>query len=219
MLYRPLQDTDLILDTETTGLDREGEDDVLELAIVDGRGTVLFNERMRPVLKLEWPEAQRIHSITPQMVWQCGTLGYHWPEPRPLLCDKTRRIWVYNKYFDLGIIAYNLHRSLGRPAGDELRGSAYTDGSAHWECAMLAYAEYAGVPGRYEGEFAWHKLQDAAARMNVTDSTLPAHSALGDAQRIPEHLQIPDARAGQLRLTGVQGKLVQVPGQCGNVRS
>ena len=181
MLYPHLKDEDLILDTETTGLGRDGKDDVLELAIVDGTGKVLFNERMRPVVKHEWGEAQEIHGITPRDVWGSGTLGHFWPTLRPLLCDSERTVWVYNKWFDLEIISYNLTRSLGRPARDELRGAGYGESAAHWECAMQAYAEYARVPGRYDGEWAWHKLVDAARRMNVDDPTLPAHSALGDA--------------------------------------
>jgi len=43
MPYPTLQDTDLILDTETTGLG----DSVLELAIVDGLGRTLFDQRIR----------------------------------------------------------------------------------------------------------------------------------------------------------------------------
>jgi len=113
MPYPTLQDTDLILDTETTGLGRSGEDDVLELAIVDGLGQVLFDQRLRPLSKTSWPEAQQIHGIAPEMVKELGTLGDHWPTVRPLLCDPDRRVWVYNKNFDFPMVRAMLNRSSG----------------------------------------------------------------------------------------------------------
>jgi DNA polymerase-3 subunit epsilon len=143
--------------------------------IVDGTGAVLFNERMRPVVKQRWNEAEKIHGISLGAVWNAGTLGHHWPELRPLLCDPERRIFVYNLGFDFPLVRATLNRSLGKPAEQQL-----VDNRHAWHCAMHAYAEYAQVPGRYEGQWAWHKLQDAAAQMGVTVEG-PAHSALSDA--------------------------------------
>jgi len=50
-----LQNTNLILDTETTGLGSSSEDDVLELAIV-GPCQVLFDQRLRPLSKTAGPK-------------------------------------------------------------------------------------------------------------------------------------------------------------------
>jgi DNA polymerase-3 subunit epsilon len=172
--YPTFAPTDLILDTETTGLGRENADDVIELAIVDGSGAVLFDERFRPVVKHQWPEAEAIHGIRPQDVWGLGTLGAAWPRILALL--EGRNVWVYNKGFDIDLMAGTLHRSLGKPAADDSR--RLSDG---WECAMHAYAAHAGVPGRYEGEWKWHKLVNAGLQLGIDTSDLRAHSAVGDA--------------------------------------
>ena len=61
-----LPDKIIFFDTETTGKDLN--DEILSLAIVDQDGKVLFNELIRPSRKKKWPEAARVHYITPDMV-------------------------------------------------------------------------------------------------------------------------------------------------------
>ena len=55
----------LILDTETTGLGQR--DEVVEVAVTNTRGEVLFNELIRPICEIG-ESATRIHGITNAMV-------------------------------------------------------------------------------------------------------------------------------------------------------
>lgn len=64
-----------------------------------------------------------------------------------------------------------LSRASGPAVQDELARNRPV-----WECEMLTYTEHTGIPGRYAGEFRWHKLQDAACRMGVETSGISAHS-------------------------------------------
>jgi len=65
----PAQDRSKVcfLDTETTGLDY-ATDEVIQLAIVLLDGTVAYEGYFKPTNKTEWPEAQRVNHISPDMV-------------------------------------------------------------------------------------------------------------------------------------------------------
>lgn len=55
------------IDIETTGLDIN-KDEVLQITIIDGQKNVLLNEYCKPDNITDWPEAERIHGITKEMV-------------------------------------------------------------------------------------------------------------------------------------------------------
>ena len=57
----------ICFDTETTGLDAGGRDEILQLSIVDGTGAVLFSDYVRPEHRQRWPKAQEVNGITPDM--------------------------------------------------------------------------------------------------------------------------------------------------------
>ena len=57
----------LVFDLETTGLN-PAEDEILEAAIVTTDGNILFESRFKPACVTEWPKAQNINGISPEMV-------------------------------------------------------------------------------------------------------------------------------------------------------
>lgn len=61
------KDRIFVFDTETTGFDPKN-DDILQLSVVDGNGTVVFSSLFKPELKQSWPEAEKVNGITPEMV-------------------------------------------------------------------------------------------------------------------------------------------------------
>lgn len=56
----------IVIDTETTGL--TDSDELLQISVIDDAGTVLFDSLVRPYFHTEWPEAQKVNGITPEMV-------------------------------------------------------------------------------------------------------------------------------------------------------
>ena len=54
-----------VLDFETTGL-VPGQDEVLQVAVVDETGAVLMNEYCRPQRHTAWVDAQKVNGIAPQ---------------------------------------------------------------------------------------------------------------------------------------------------------
>ena len=92
----------IIFDSETTGLDIE-EDEIIQLSIIDEKGHIIFNDYFQPIYKDEWPHAQKITGITPEMV-----------KDKPFFQDKVKEIQEifdqadeligYNTPFDLAIL-------------------------------------------------------------------------------------------------------------------
>jgi len=159
----------LILDSETTGLG--GTAELVELAIIDTAGKVLFDELIKPTVSVP-PDASRIHGITDSVLREARAktwLLHHDPVRETVLA--ANMLLVYNLGYDEKIIRqtcgkYNLSNPLG---------------SIQRECFMLKYAEYRGLPGRYGG-YRWHKLVDAHS--HECGETAQEHRALSDCRMV-----------------------------------
>jgi len=152
----------VFLDTETTGLRGRyagGTDEIVELAILDNRGRPLVNQLVRPTRRRSWPEAQRIHGISPAMVDRAPALE----ALLPTVADAVRDclVVIYNAAFDLQFFPEALFSA------------------SRVECAMLRYAQWKGDWNARYGNPRWHKLH-VAARATGFDSDIEWHRALGD---------------------------------------
>lgn len=146
------------LDTETTGLNPALEE-VLEIGILDDTGAVLLDTLVRPVRRLEWPEAQRIHGITPAAVAEAPTLAEL--RPRIVAAVTGTRVVIYNAPFDSGFLAGEL------AAASEV------------VCAMRLFAEAFGEWDDRRGSWHWQKLHVAAAHVGFSWPG-SAHRAIHD---------------------------------------
>lgn len=147
------------LDLETTGLHAPLEE-IVEIAIIDDNGSVLLNTHVRPVRQTEWPDAERIHGISPRDVAWAPTLAQLSTRIQGLLYG--REVVIYNAAFDTAFLERELRDAV------------------HIHCCMLAYAEHAGEWSDSYGGYRWHKLVDAADDVRFRWPG-KAHSALGDA--------------------------------------
>lgn len=153
----------IILDTETTGL-RAGEDDLLQISIIDDSGEVLINQYLQPSAE-EWPEAQAINHITPEDVRNCPHV---WD---PAVHDRIQRVLDdadmiigYNTEFDIGFLL---------AADFEIPAVAQID-------VMRDFAQIYGEWSDAHGEYKWQKLTTAAKYYGYTWDAADAHNALGD---------------------------------------
>ncbi|MBA7653334.1 3'-5' exonuclease DinG [subsurface metagenome] len=155
----------VILDTETTGL--KGNDEIIEIAVVNMKGKVLFNSLVKPV-KLIPAAATSIHGITDQAVRNAPNLDMLWEGVRGILYE--RPVGIYNSNFDLRLIRQSLDKY-----GIKLREIKEV------LCIMKLYAIYSGVWDDYHDHYRWFKLEEAARRSNLS---CPAniHRALADAE-------------------------------------
>lgn len=87
------------LDTETTGLFPSEGAEMIELAIVAENGEVLFDSFIKPEKATEWPEAERINKISPDMVKDAPTLSDVADKIKAIL--KGRTVYIWNADFDV----------------------------------------------------------------------------------------------------------------------
>lgn len=160
------QNNFVVLDTETTGLER-GE--VVQIAIVESTGDVLFDVLVKPVNPIP-RDATAIHGITNEMVAGSPSFALLVPSIRDALVG--RNVVVYNAVYDRKM----LHQSA------EAAGINKTDWKviSQWWCAMEAFAEIYGDWNDYRQSFRWQKLSRACRYYNIPVEN--AHSALADAQ-------------------------------------
>jgi DNA polymerase-3 subunit epsilon len=149
----------LFIDTETTGL--SPFDEIVEIAIVDSDGAVLFNSLVRPTRQIS-PESGRVHKITQAMLADQPT----WPELLPEVAAVIggKYVGIYNADFDLRMIQQTQknHGLAGQPFGKTF-------------CIMKLYAEFSPfAAGRYQ------KLEDAGRQCRIAIPN--SHRALDDAQ-------------------------------------
>lgn len=161
----------VFLDTETTGLDDEAQ--IIEIAIVNDAGAVLFESLVKPTVPVDY-EAQEIHGIGPERLATAPA----WPDiaeqVRAVLEDK--RVVIFNSKFDIRLLQQT---ATAHAAG---QGVEAYDAAVKWimkletVCAMYRAAKVFGATNRY-GTIS---LVDAAAAAGV-DFQGRAHSAAGDA--------------------------------------
>lgn len=154
----------IILDSETTGL-RARENDILQLAIIDDQGNVLFNEYMKPTKKTAWPDAEAINGISPNIVKDKQPLLFYKDQIQEII-NKADSIIGYNLQFDLSFLML---------AGIRIpRDVVQID-------VMHEFAPIYGEWNEYYETYKWQKLTTAAAYYGY-DGIANAHDALADTR-------------------------------------
>jgi DNA polymerase III subunit epsilon len=121
----------LILDTETTGLLDDPDVEVVELAVLNMRGKLLYQSRFRPGQSIP-NRVVSIHKISDQDVLQSPRFADEWKTLSPLFEGRT--LVCYKAKFDRGVIENTCRiNGLGPP-------------ECVWECAMWPYYYYLGSP-------------------------------------------------------------------------
>lgn len=166
------------VDTETTGLSSYTSE-MLSISICDGMtGDGIFHRYYKPEHVTEWPDAQRVNGITPEMVSKCGHVRDDAEEIRGIIQDAAVVI-VYNARFDMAFLM-----SAGCVGvGDEL---VITD-------PMVDFAAVYGEYNEYFGDYKWQKLTTAADYIdyrwigNAHDSLADARAAAAVWRWLDEH--------------------------------
>lgn len=151
-----------ILDSETTGL---WGAEIVEIAVIDGLGNVLLNQRVQPERPDKMLErdhngvcASDIHGILPEHLLNEPHFIDVYPKIKESLEDKT--IIVYNYGYDIPLIIEQMieHKII----------SEWKEAKFSGHCAMELYAQFVGHWSSRHRSFRWHKLEGGD------------HSALGD---------------------------------------
>ena len=152
----------LILDVETTGFDKEAE--VIQIGVIDTRGNVRMDCICIPQGPIS-PWAQEVNKIDDERIKNEGRpFSEVYAELRPIL-ERAEIVWAWNMPFDRNILQQSCERyGLSMPALD-------------WRCAMR---EYANVRNLQKGK----AELESAAKIEAVEVHTPAHSAVGDCERV-----------------------------------
>ncbi len=158
-----LEEGALIIDVETTGLGNKAE--IVEIGVINTDEDVLMDSLVKPESRIP-AEVSKTHGITDKDV----ELSPPWPELHQDFCQlvKGERLVIFNASFDVRIIKQTAGR-YGLRIPREVNSA---------ECAMLAYADYWGEPGKL-GDNAWQSLKKAVRQQQIEPKGTP-HRALTD---------------------------------------
>lgn len=164
-LARSLLEQDaLVLDTETTGLDRD--DVVVEVAVLAEDGAVLLDTLVQTTVPIDG-EAQALHGIPPAALADAPTFAAIWPQVLNLIGE--RPLVSYNAAFDCRLL-----RQTAKRAG--LTIPPKWDKNAR--CLMEMYAAYQGGL-QADGSYHWWSLSAACHEEGIVADW---HRARADAQ-------------------------------------
>lgn len=152
---------EVVIDFETTGF-RPGEDEILQVSIIDGEYNVLLNEYCKPLKKDSWEDAERVHGITPQIVENALPFENYKAAVLEIL-NKANYVIAYNTGFEEGFL---------RAYGIEISQKKWVD-------PMLIFAEIYGDYNEYYGNYKWQSLSKCA---NYYDYPFQAHDSLEDVK-------------------------------------
>lgn len=153
----------LFYDLETTGLSPNQNDEILQVAFINGNGEVLINTLVKPIHRRRWTDAEAVHGISPEMVKEAPDIFDILNRLQELINDAE---WLVG-YNSLGFDDKFL-----RAAGIDLSSVNEFD-------VMLEYAERYNDFNERKGNRRWSKLTEAAHRWGYR---FPAHDALNDAK-------------------------------------
>lgn len=160
----------IILDTETTDLYGE----VIELAIINNEGSVLFNHRIKPKEEKITPTAEAIHHISMEMLKDEKELSFYMDELTDIFA-RYKNLVIYNAAFDIE----RLNVSLNVNDFPEFKfGFKCMD--INIKCAMRDYAYYYNEYNDYFNDYKWQRLETAAKRFDFDFTNITPHEALSD---------------------------------------
>ncbi len=155
----------IFLDTETTGIGLN--DVVIEVAIVDREGQVLYDSLVNPQRPIP-EESSRVHGITDEMVQDALTLNQVWADIEKIFHN--RAVGIYNAEFDMRLLKQSV-LAAGMPWSIK-ENQAF--------CVMKLFAAWYGEWNKRHSDFKSQKLEFAGQFCGIE---LPnSHHALDDAR-------------------------------------
>lgn len=182
------RDLNVCLDIETTGLEI-GKDEILQISLIDGNGTTLLNEYVNPRRLTEWPDAEKIHGISPEMVHDCKTMDLLAPRISEILM-KAELIIGYNcEAFDIPFLkAQGVYFPFHASICDMMHQFAIFYGEwlsckqeYRWKSLSFCSSSFGYRPG--DEDAAHNSLSDAKATLFCFHELIKASAERGQPER------------------------------------
>lgn len=148
------------IDIETTGMTKI--DEIVEISIIDGNGSILVHSLVHPYWMNSWEDAEAIHGISPEQVKDAPYLHELIPRIYAALSSASTCIG-YNLYSDLSFLPASLSENLSFDTID----------------VMQEFAPIYGEWSDYYEDYKWQSLSTCAAYYGYE---FHAHDSLEDAR-------------------------------------
>lgn len=186
----------ICIDIETTGLDRI-EDEILQVAIINGRGKTIYNSYIRPDKKRTWQQAEAINKINWKAVRDAPTIRHEKRKIERIL-KRAGLIVGYNlKAFDLPFLA-------AKGINTAVKAGVYD--------VMLEFAPVAGKRDPENGGYKWKSLKFCADWYGYVN--YKPHDALEDV-RATLHCYNAMQRGERRAICGITKEICRYTGQRG----
>ena len=182
----------LLLDTETTGKLEHRGFQIVEVAVVNQDGQVLYQSLVKPDIAMP-SSATEISGLTDAQLADAPTITEVWPTVVQVLTSTDDPIYAWNADFDRQALLLTAKR-FGLPV------LAAISDKNRWRCAMKLHARWYGEWSNGKNDYRYQTLQWACTELEI--EVREHHRATGDAQNTLSVLQAIAARAGKHPLPG-----------------
>jgi len=179
-----------LLDLETTGKLESRHCQVVEIAVVNQDGQVVYHSLCKPDIAMP-SSATEVSGITDAQLASAPTFAQIWPSLVQLLTSTDVPVYTWNADFDREVLLLTAKRF-------QLPASAAISDKNRWRCAMKLHARWYGEWSNGKNDYRYQPLEWACTELGIEEGGY--HRAVGDAQNALRVLRAIADRAGKYPL-------------------
>lgn len=176
-----------VIDTETTGKLESRHCQVVEIAVVNQDGQVMYHSLCKPDIAMP-RSATEVSGITDAQLEAAPTFTQVWPSLVQLLTSTDVPVYTWNADFDREALLLTAKRY-------DLSVPAAISSKTRWRCAMKLHARWYGEWSNGKNDYRYQTLQWACTELEIEESE--HHRAIGDTQNTLRVLRAIGSRAGK----------------------
>ncbi len=177
----------LLLDTETTGKLEHRGFQIVEVAVVNQDGQVLYQSLCKPDIAMQ-SSASEVSGITDAQLADAPTFAQVWPSLVQVLASTDAPIYTWNADFDRQALLLTAKRF-------QLPVPAAVSSKNRWRCAMKLHARWYGEWSNGKNDYRYQPLEWACTELGIEEGGY--HRAIGDTLNVLRVLRAIAARAGK----------------------
>jgi len=177
----------LLLDTETTGKLEHRGFQIVEVAVVNQDGQVVYHSLCKPDIAMPG-EASEVSGITDAQLIAAPPFTQIWPDVVQVLTSTDAPIYAWNTDFDRQALLLTAKRF-------GLLVPAEISDKNRWRCAMKLHARWYGEWSNGKNDYRYQPLEWACTELGIEEGGY--HRAIGDALNALRVMRAIAARAGK----------------------
>jgi len=176
-----------LIDLETTGKLEERHCQIVEIAVVNQDGQILYQSLCKPDILMP-AEAREVNGISDEDLADAPPFAQIWPDVVNFLTSTDVPVYTWNADFDREALLRTSKR-FQLPVPPAVRSKT------HWHCAMKLHARWYGEWSNGKNNYRYQSLAWACTELGIEESEY--HRAVSDAQHTLRVLRAIAARAGE----------------------